>query len=160
WGRFQSLADGDLEDKSRALDLVRGLPLADLSPDWFSREGWASELTATVTDLAAEVADAWLERGDPERAERYARTGLKVFAWDERLYRIRVRAAAGDRPRLATIMAELDSVVTDGLEPADSIEPETAELFRRLNEERLRQPVDPSGGASHGTSPEASPRDP
>ncbi|HET6793656.1 MAG TPA: LysM peptidoglycan-binding domain-containing protein [Acidimicrobiales bacterium] len=160
WGRFQSLADGDLEDKSRALDLVRGLPLADLSPDWFSREGWASELTATITDLAAEVADAWLERGDPERAERYARAGLKVFAWDERLYRIRMRAAARDRTRLASIMSELESVVSDGLEPADSIEPETAELFRRLNEERLRQPVDPSGGARHGTSPEVSPPDP
>nr|MDP9164732.1 LysM peptidoglycan-binding domain-containing protein [Actinomycetota bacterium] len=50
WAQFQALATGSLADRQKALDLVRGQPLADVKGDWSSMEGFQAEMEAAVVD--------------------------------------------------------------------------------------------------------------
>jgi len=128
WSRFQQLAVADLTLRKQALELVRGMPMSGIKSEWFSAEGWASEMTA----LAEEVGRACLTDGDLAGAERYAGLGLAVFRNDERLQRIRMEASAHSRARLDAVMAETESLAGGGLEPLDTVEAETIELYKEL----------------------------
>jgi DNA-binding SARP family transcriptional activator len=136
WNRFVELSERlDPESWRKALELIRGRPFEGLrAPDWVLLEGIAANVEAVVVDLASRYAEHCLSVGDPGGAEWSARQGLRASAYDERLYRILLRAAeaAGNPAGVESVMAELVRLVADDVEPYDAVHPETLELYRSL----------------------------
>ena len=136
WARFSSLAEsnGPAQWKS-ALQLVRGRPFEGLrSSDWPILEGIGPAIEASVVDLSGRLAGACLAAGDSRGAEWSARKGLLVSPYDERLYRMLMRAAdlGGNPAGVESVMAELVRLVADDVEPFDSVHPSTIDLYRSL----------------------------
>jgi DNA-binding SARP family transcriptional activator len=140
WDRFVALADS--EDPARwqaALALVRGRPFDGLrSSDWPILEGIGPAMEAAVVDLSGRLAGARLAAGDPGGAREAARKGLLVSPYDERLYRMLMRAADldGNPAGVEAVMAELVQLVADDIEPFDSVHPSTMDLYRSLTRRR------------------------
>jgi DNA-binding SARP family transcriptional activator len=123
-----------LED---ALRLVTGEPFVGVARGyaWVSHQRGA--LVAEVVDAAEELAEVRLAEGDWRAAEWAARQGLRAFPCDERLYRLLMRAAhaAGNVAGVQRVFDELCAVVADpelGVEPDDTVHPETLGLFEEL----------------------------
>jgi DNA-binding SARP family transcriptional activator len=138
WERLKRLSASDThQSRQAALRLLRGRPFEGLrSQDWTILEGHVAEIETVVVDLALRQAEwALAEAGDPALAEWSARQALKVSAYDERLYRVLLRAAdaAGNPARIESPMQELVQLVAEDVEPFDSVHPETLELYRRLS---------------------------
>ena len=137
WHRFVALADSDRhEDWRGALDLVRGRPFEGLrSTDWPILEGIGPAIEAAVVDLSGRLAGAYLRLGDANGAEWAARRGLVVSPYDERLYRMLMRAAdvGGNPAGVDAVMAELITLVADDIEPLDAVHPSTMDLYRQLS---------------------------
>jgi len=140
WDRFVCLTDSGHTDSWRsALELVRGRPFEGLrSSDWPILEGIGPAIEAAVVDLAGRLAGACLQAGDPRGAEWAARKGLLASPYDERLYRMLLRAAdaAGNPAGVESVMAELIKLVADDVEPLDSVHPSTMDLYRSLTRRR------------------------
>jgi hypothetical protein len=140
WAQFVALADSDDPVLWRAaLSLVRGRPFDGLrSSDWPILEGIAPSIESSIVDLAGRLSGACLRAGDPRGAEWAARQGLVVSPYDERLYRMLLRAAdaAGNPAGVEAVMDELVSLVADDVEPYDSVHPSTMELYRSLTRRR------------------------
>lgn len=164
WERLCQLAAGlDPEGWERALSLVRGRPFQGLrDPDWTVLEGIAAEVEDGVVDLALRLAERRLAAGDGRRAAWAARRGLLASPYDERLYRILLRAAdlQGNPAGVEAAMAELVLLVAGGdagspavagharradrhppVAAADLVHPDTATLYRALS----RRPAAASG---------------
>jgi DNA-binding SARP family transcriptional activator len=137
WDRFRALAASDDPDRWHdALSLVRGRPFEGArATDWTILDGTAPEIESTVVDLSGRLAGARLRSGDPRGAEWSARRGLLVSPYDERLYRMLLRAAdaAGNPGGVESVMAELVRVVADEIEPIESVHPSTLALYRTLS---------------------------
>jgi len=140
WDRFVVLADSDDPHSWRlSLEMVRGRPFEGLrSSDWPILEGIGPAIESAVVDLSGRLAGACLSRGDPREAEWAARKGLLVSPYDERLYRMLMRAAdlGGNPAGVEAVMSELVKVVGDDIEPLDSVHPSTMELYRSLTRRR------------------------
>jgi DNA-binding SARP family transcriptional activator len=140
WGRFVALADSDQPHQWRqALTLVRGRPFDGLrASDWPILEGIAPAIEAAVVDLAGRLAGACLQQGDARGAEWAARRGLVVSPYDERLYRMLMRASdlGGNPAGVDALMSELLTLVAEGIEPFDAVHPSTMELYRQLSRRR------------------------
>ncbi|HVA06265.1 MAG TPA: hypothetical protein VNG12_05920, partial [Acidimicrobiales bacterium] len=136
WDRFVRLADSGNPGHWRgAMELVRGRPFDGLrASDWPILEGLSAAIEASVVDVATRLASQCLAARDPAGAEWAARRGLLVSPYDERLYRILLRSAdlAGNPAGVESVMSELLHLVADGVEPFDSIHPETTDLYRVL----------------------------
>ena len=136
WNRFVALADSNtVENWRSALDLVRGRPFDGLrSSDWPILEGIGPAIEAAVVDLSGRLAGACLAAGDPRGAEWASRKGLLVSPYDERLYRMLMRAAdlGGNPAGVEAVMTELVKLVSDDIEPFDSVHPSTMDLYRSL----------------------------
>jgi DNA-binding SARP family transcriptional activator len=135
WQRFQHLASGDAESRQRALELVRGMPLEDFpDAEWIDTEGLRSHIEATVVDLALHVSEDALAEGQPAQAFWAAKTGLRASPYEERLFRLAMRAAGaeGATGKVRALMRELRTVLDLELEPDDTIQPETLSLYREL----------------------------
>jgi DNA-binding SARP family transcriptional activator len=145
WDRFVALADAaDAGSWRSALELVRGRPFEGLrASDWPILEGIGPAIESAVVDLSCGLAEACLSAGDPRGAEWAARRGLLVSPYDERLYRILMRAAdrAGHPAGVESVMAELVKLVADDIEPLDSVHPSTVELYRSLTRRRAPAPT-------------------
>jgi Bacterial transcriptional activator domain len=141
WDRFvRHSRSARPEDWRCALELVRGRPFEGLrAPDWALLEGITAAIEAVVVDLSCRYAEICLSSGDAAGAEWAARQGLKVSAYDERLYRILMRAAdvAGNPAGVESTMAELVHLVSDDVEPFDAVHPETLDLYRMLSRRQL-----------------------
>jgi DNA-binding SARP family transcriptional activator len=137
WSRFQALAaSDDLEDWCRALTLVRGRPFEGMrATDWSILDGTAPAIESAVVDLSGRLAGARLRAGDTQGAEWSARQGLLVSPYDERLYRMLLRAAdaAGNPGGVESVMSDLVRVVADEVEPIESVHPSTLALYRSLS---------------------------
>lgn len=149
WERFTALAEDGTHPAAwqGALDLVRGRPFDGLrAPDWTVLEGIGAQVADAVVRLALRSAEDALARRDPEPAEHVARRGLLASPYDERLYRLLMRAAdqQGNPGGVESVMAELLCVVGEGrplapgrsAPPSESlarVHPETASLYRRLS---------------------------
>jgi len=137
WDRFVDLSGRSRPDDWRsALELIRGRPFEELrSADWVVLEGIQATIEAVCVDVASRYADHCLSVADPNGAEWAARQGLKVSAYDERLYRVLLRAAdaAGNPAGVESVMAELVHLVADDVEPFDAVHPETLSLYRELS---------------------------
>ncbi|MHB1891506.1 MAG: BTAD domain-containing putative transcriptional regulator, partial [Acidimicrobiales bacterium] len=130
----------DPEDWHEAMALVRGRPFdGSRVTDWALFEGIEATIEAGVVDLACRLAEHRLASGDGARAEWAARRALRVSPYDERLYRILMRAAdlAGNPAGVEAVMAELVKLVADDVEPLDSVHAETADLYRSLSRRRI-----------------------
>ena len=142
WDRFVVLAATDQSDNWRsALELVRGRPFEGLrSSDWPVLEGIGPSIESTVVDLSGRLAGDRLRAGDPRGAEWAARRGLLVSPYDERLYRMLMRAAdlGGNPAGVEAAMAQLVGLVADDIEPLDSVHPSTMELYRSLTRRRTQ----------------------
>jgi DNA-binding SARP family transcriptional activator len=141
WARFVALADSEDAERWRsALELIRGRPFDSLrSSDWPILEGIGPAIEAAVVDLSGRLAGSFLSRGDPRGAQWAARQGLLVSPYDERLYRMLMRAAdlAGNPAGVESVMSELVRLVADDIEPLDSVHPATMELYRSLTRRRI-----------------------
>jgi Bacterial transcriptional activator domain len=159
WQRLRVLAAGPTtDDWERALSLVRGRPFEGLrDPDWAVLEGIVAEVEDGVVDLALRLAEHRLGLGDGRRAAWAARRGLLASPYDERLYRILLRAAdlEGNPAGVEAAMAELLLLVAGGdggclvtavrtpltgrhlpLVVTDLVHPDTAALYRALSRRR------------------------
>jgi hypothetical protein len=142
WDRFVALADSDdVEHWRSALELVRGRPFEGLrSSDWPILEGIGPAIEAAVVDLSGRLAGACLAARNPQGAEWASRRGLLVSPYDERLYRMLMRAAdlGGNPAGVESVMAELIKLVADDIEPYDSVHPSTMELYRSLTRRKAK----------------------
>jgi DNA-binding SARP family transcriptional activator len=140
WDRFVVLADsGDHRSWRLSLEMVRGRPFEGLrSSDWPILEGIGPAIESAVVDLSGRLAGACLSEGDARGAEWAARKGLLVSPYDERLYRMLMRAAdlGGNPAGVEAVMRELVKLVGDDIEPLDSVHPSTMELYRSLTRRR------------------------
>jgi DNA-binding SARP family transcriptional activator len=137
WNHFVELAGRPApESWCEALELIRGRPFEGLrAPDWVLLEGIAANVEAVIVDLAGRYAEHCLSLGDPNGAQWAARQGLRASAYDERLYRVLMRAAeaAGHPAGVESVMAELVHLVAEDVEPYDAVHPETLDLYRVLS---------------------------
>jgi DNA-binding SARP family transcriptional activator len=137
WSEFVRLAQtNDVGHMRMAMDLIRGRPFEGLrASDWPILEGVAPAIEAAAVDLAGRLAGLYLRRGDAAGAEWSARKGLLVSPYDERLYRMLLRAAdrAGNPAGVESVMSELIRLVADEVEPFDSVHPSTMDLYRSLS---------------------------
>lgn len=142
WDLLQQWGKADDPDGwCRALALVRGRPLDGLRAiDWALLDGLLPAIEATVVDLAERRGLWCLDEGDAAGATWAARRGLLVCPYDERLYRVLLRAAdmAGNPAAVEAAMAELVRLVAEDVEPYDAVHPETLELYRALSRRAVR----------------------
>lgn len=140
WDRFQQLAAGvDPSDWRAALALVRGRPFEGLREvQWTLLEGVVPAIEAAVVELACRLAEHLIAVRDPEGAEWAARRAMLSCPWDERLYRLVMRAAdaAGNRAGVEAALRQLACVLELGEEPLGAVHPETAALYRSLMSRR------------------------
>jgi hypothetical protein len=137
WQAFTAgAADMDPEAWRRSLQLVRGRPFEGVRAlDWAVLEGVLPVIEASVVDVANRLATWALEIGDAATAQWAARQGLLVSPYDERLYRVLLRAAdlAGNPAGVESAMAELVRLVAEDVEPYDAVHPDTLALYRTLS---------------------------
>ena len=128
-----------------AMSLIRGRPFDGLrGGDWTVLEGVVARIEDAVVGLAERLAVGHLESGCAREAARVARRALLVSPYDERLYRLLLRAADldGHPGAVDSVMVELLGVLGDPLaarrgarsaaETWDFVHPQTSELYRRL----------------------------
>jgi len=137
WDRFKDLAaeERGAESWRRALALVRGRPFDGLERgEWAQLEGFTAAIEASVVDLACRLGEHSLERGDAGLAHWAALQGLLASPWDERLYRLLMRAAdgLGNRGGVDAALRSLAVALELEGDPLLGIHPETSALYRRL----------------------------
>jgi DNA-binding SARP family transcriptional activator/nucleoid-associated protein YgaU len=128
----------------QALTLVRGEPFTGVGRSYSWVGPHRGMIVAQVVDAAEELAEVRLAAGDWRSAEWAARQGLRAFPSDERMYRLLMRTAraAGNVPGVQRVFRELCDVLADpefGVEPEDTVHPETIELVEELTGARPRQ---------------------
>lgn len=136
WWRFKEWAGSSSpEDWRRALELVRDAPLLGWEDEaWVAAYGWASMLGTEVVDLALRLGEERLAAGDPGGAEFAARQGQRAWPDDERLYQLRMRAAAaaGNRRAIEQAMVELREQLARLSDGEEAPSPETLRLYQSL----------------------------
>jgi DNA-binding SARP family transcriptional activator len=134
WQRFQTLAAGTAEQQLAALDLVRGQPFDGFTDEWVDLEMFRTDMVAAVIDLAVTVAERALDDGEPAVAFRAARAGLRASPYEERLFRLAMRAAdaEGSTGKLRALKNELQRVLDVQIEPDDRMQRETIALYEEL----------------------------
>ena len=148
-GRFAAEAGtGDPLRVLRAMRLVRGPLFAGLGrADWAVLDGTESRIESMVVGAALGAAGELVERGRGTDAEWLVRRALRLSPYDERLYRMLLRAteAQGNRVGLRAAMEELRALAGESprphrrtgppggaTDPADCLHPETIALYQRL----------------------------
>lgn len=137
WQDFCGLsATDDPDDWHAALELVRGRVLDGLrGTDWAVLDGTLPMIEAAIVETSGRLAGACFRKGDPAGMEWAARRGLVVSPYDERLYRMLMRASdlAGNPAGVEAVMAELLRVTGDGANSVTSVHPSTLALYRELS---------------------------
>ena len=141
WDRFcRFAASPEPAAWKRALALIRGLPFEGLrSTDWAVFSHVQANIESLVVDVSVRRAEYCMEKEDPAGVEWSARQGLLVSPYDERLYRLLMRAAdlAGNPAGVEAVMSELLQLVGGEVEPYDSVHPETYDLYRSLSRRQV-----------------------
>ncbi|MHB8320245.1 MAG: AfsR/SARP family transcriptional regulator [Acidimicrobiales bacterium] len=167
WDLFRDLAAKPDPDLWRAaLCLVRGRPLQGLrSSDWAIFDGTVTELEEGVVSLAERLGEYFLEVGSPREATCAARLGLRASPYDERLYRLVMRAAdeegnpAGVEAAMRDLICLLGgtgalgrrSFERDGADLFDLVHPETAYLYETLSRRHRPSEIGESEGVGRRT---------
>ncbi len=129
---------------TEALGLVQGEPFTGVGRSYAWVGPHRGMIVAQVVDAAEELAEVRLATGDWKAAEWAARRGLRAFPADERMYRLLMRAArvAGNISGVQRVFRELCDVIADpdlGVEPEDTLHPETVDLLEQLTGSSGRQ---------------------
>jgi DNA-binding SARP family transcriptional activator len=137
WDRFRDLASqtGGADSWRRALALVRGRPFDGLDRgEWAQLEGHMAAVEASVVALACRLGEHALDHGDGGLAHWAALQGLLVSPWDERLYRLLMRAAdeLGNRGGVDAALRSLALALELEGDPLLGIHPKTSALYRSL----------------------------
>jgi DNA-binding SARP family transcriptional activator len=137
WDRFRELASesSGADSWRRALALVRGRPFDGLDRgEWAQLEGYMAAVEASVVGVACRVGEHALDRGEGGLAHWAALQGLLVSPWDERLYRLLMRAAdgLGNRGGVDAALRSLALALELEGDPLLGIHPETSALYRNL----------------------------
>ena len=143
WEAFGDLADSpDPATWRRALSLVRGRPFEGLrSLDWTVLEGVGPALEEQIVRLAGTLAEHELSAGRSRSAVDAVRRGLLASPFDERLYRLLLRAAdlegnpAGVEAAMADLVRLVGGAGADAPDPA-CLHPDTLALYRSLTRRR------------------------
>jgi DNA-binding SARP family transcriptional activator len=143
WDRFRSLALAERGPESwrEALALVHGRPFAGLDKgEWAQLEGHTAAVEASVVDVACRLGENALACGDAGLAHWAALQGLLVAPWDERLYRLMMRAAdgLGNRGGVDAALRGLAAALELRGDPLLGIHPETSALYRKLTSQSVR----------------------
>ncbi|MBW3642840.1 MAG: LysM peptidoglycan-binding domain-containing protein [Actinobacteria bacterium] len=128
---------------AEALTLVQGEPFVGLGRGYCWVAPHAGIIVAQVVDAAEELAEMRLTAGDWRAAEWAARQGLRVFPCEERLYRLLMRCAhaAGSGSGVHRVFQELVTRLADpddGVEPEDTVHPDTVALLDQLEASHSR----------------------
>jgi DNA-binding SARP family transcriptional activator len=120
-----------------ALSLIRGEPFTGVGRGYSWVSPHCGMIVAQVVDAAEELAEVSLATGDWRTAEWAARQGLAAFPCDERMYRFLMRTAkaAGNIPGVRRAYRELCAALADpddGVEPIDTVHPDTVALLEEL----------------------------
>jgi len=142
WDRFRDLASESAGADSwrRALALVRGRPFDGLDRgEWAQLEGYTAAVEASVVGVACRLGEHALGRGEGGLAHWAALQGLLVSPWDERLYRLLMRAAdgLGNRGGVDAALRGLALALELEGDPLLGIHPETSALYRSLTARSL-----------------------
>ena len=137
WDRFRELASdqSDADSWRRALSLVRGRPFDGLDRgEWAQLEGIVAAIEATVVGVACRLGEHAMAHAKPDLAHWAALQGLLVSPWDERLYRLLMRAAdgLGNRGGVDAALRNLGLALELEGDPLLGIHPETSALYRSL----------------------------
>ncbi|HEX8803231.1 MAG TPA: bacterial transcriptional activator domain-containing protein, partial [Acidimicrobiales bacterium] len=129
--------DAAAEILTEALSLVTGEPFMGVGRNYAWVSAHRGMIVAQVIDAAEELAEIRLARDDWRSAEWAARRGLRAFPADERMHRLLMRTAraAGNIPGVQRVFRELCDVISDpdlGVEPEDTLHPETVALLEEL----------------------------
>jgi nucleoid-associated protein YgaU/DNA-binding SARP family transcriptional activator len=129
-----------------ALGLVRGEPFTGVGRNYSWVSSHRGMIVAQVIDAAEQLAEIHLADGDWRAAEWAARQALRAFPCDERMYRLLMRtaAAAGNIPGVERAFCELCTAVADpddGVEPEDTVHPDTVTLLEELTRPTHRRRV-------------------
>jgi len=143
WAAFTALVKQGTnpEQWEEALRLVRGRPFEGVGQSyWTVLEGITSSIESEIAETALRLGEYLLTSGRISSAEWAARQGLRACPFDERLYRLAMRAsdAAGNRCGVEHLLAELGRVLEAAGDPLDAVHPSTATLYESLmNHDRL-----------------------
>ena len=139
WAHFLELAACDDRDtRVAALSLVRGKPFGDVDWPWSTVEGLVATMEAEICDLASAIGEQALLDGEASLAAHAAEQGILASPYDERLYRLLMRAsdALGNPAGIRSAMGRLAAVLEDDVEPLESVHPETRALYEALMRRR------------------------
>jgi len=143
WHRLQIITASGINRSStqslcRALELVRGAPLADAAPgQWHWAEEMRTDMVSVIRDVGVELSTRALADSDVDLARWAAARSLTAAPQDELLLGMRIRTEhqagnAGEVERLALqLSAHARSLGVDLL-------PETVDLLQRAMEGALR----------------------
>ncbi|WP_103528994.1 LysM peptidoglycan-binding domain-containing protein [Streptomyces sp. SM12] len=154
WHIFQQLAaqgaglDGEAGEEvlRTALALVRGRPFAGVQQHRYAwAEHMAQDMISAIVDVADDLADRYLDRGDARGALWAATKGLAAAPEAEQLHRTALRAhhALGDREGLERAARTLEGLLTEW---QVDMQDDTARLLHELLTTPAR-PVDAAASA-------------
>ncbi|MEV8457592.1 LysM peptidoglycan-binding domain-containing protein [Streptomyces sp. NPDC052095] len=140
WDRFQRLAhsgrtaDGPAGEQllRQALDLVHGRPFSGIPSRRYAwAESLAQEMISAIVDVADDLAERSLARGDARNALWAATRGLDVAREMECLWRHKFRALSllGEEAALESSVRQLDELLLELGSPMDE---ETEQVLRLL----------------------------
>jgi DNA-binding SARP family transcriptional activator len=131
---FKVLASTDNpEDWKAALDLVRGRPFDGLKePTWLIADGFMATAENAIVDTAIKLAEHCFDIDLPQEAMAAARTALNAVPYDERLWRIVLRAthSLGNGAGVDAVMDEIKKVMET--EDLNGLSSQTIDLFMAL----------------------------
>jgi DNA-binding SARP family transcriptional activator len=122
------------EDLVVVLEMVRGRPFEGLHDCvWLIEEGHLARAEQVVSEAAVELAEASFDMDDPATAMWAARRGLLACPYDERLWRVAMRAAKATTgvAGVEAVKRQLDRVVVEQLGMSGATE-ETVRLYQAL----------------------------
>jgi len=143
WHRLQILITGGINRAAtdrlcRALDLVRGAPLADVAPgQWSWAEEMRTDMASVIRDIGVELTDRALADGDLDLARWAASRSLTASPQDEFLIcaRIRTEHRAGNPAEVERLALQLSAQArTLGVD----LHPDTVDLLQQVVEGRIR----------------------
>lgn len=143
WHRLQILTGTGVnvtstEGLCRALELVRGAPLADAAPtQWHWAEEMRTDMVSVIRDIAVEVTERALSDSDVDLARWAASRGLTAAPQDEFLMgaRIRTEFQAGNPAEVERLALQL---AAQGRALGVDLHPDTVDLLQQVMEGRLR----------------------
>ena len=102
--------------------------------NWIHLEGQHAEIEAAVVDLALRVGQQALDAGDFDTTRGAVTAGLLGCPYDERLYQLGMKAAAGRGAtgEIRALRRQLEQTLDDELEPDDTLLAGTKQLYREL----------------------------